>query len=110
MIIGAGKLRHRVTLQELVKTDDGYGGIAETWRDVATVWAAVEPLSGDERYAAQQVQSDLTHRVTIRYRAGVRPQMRVMYAGRVLQIVAVIDREERHRYLELLCSEVVSDA
>lgn len=105
-----GKLRHRVTLQELVKTDDGYGGIVETWQDVATVWAAIEPLRGNERYTAQQVQSELSHKVTIRYRAGIKPQMRILYGNRVFDIEAVIDVDERHRWLELLCSEVVANA
>lgn len=105
-----GKLRHRITLQELVKTDDGYGGIVETWQDVATVWAAIEPLKGTERYQAQQVQSELTHKVTIRYRAGIKPQMRILYGNRVFDIEAVIDVDERHRWLELLCSEVVASA
>lgn len=107
--MNAGKLRHRVTIQELVRTDDGYGGITETWQDVATVWAAVEPLRGNERYRAQQVQAELTHKVAMRYRVGVKPQMRLLYAGRVLEIEAVIDVEERHRWLELLCSEVVQN-
>lgn len=107
--MNAGKLRHRVTIQQLVKTDDGYGGIVEAWQDVATVWAAVEPLRGSERYRAQQVQAELGHKVTMRYRAGIKPQMRLLYNGRVLEVEAVIDVEEHHRWLELLCSEVVQD-
>lgn len=107
--MNAGKLRHRVTIQELVRADDGYGGIIETWQDVATVWAAVEPLRGSERYRAQQVQAELSHKVTMRYQAGVKPQMRLLHNGRVLNIEAVIDVEERHRWLELLCSEVIRD-
>jgi len=106
--MNAGKLRHRVTIQQLVATDDGYGGITETWQDVATVWAAVEPLRGTERYRAQQVQAELSHKVTIRYRPGIKPDMRLKYGDRILEIEAVIDVEERHRWLELLCSEVVS--
>jgi len=103
-----GQLRHRVTLQQAVEQDDGYGGRTVTWQDVATVWAAVEPLRGDERYRAQQVRAQLSHRVTIRYRPGVRPGMRVVYGGRLLAITAVIDPEERHERLELLCEEEVS--
>lgn len=105
-----GKLRHRVTLQELVKTDDGYGGIVETWQDVATVWAAIKPLRGNERYTAQQVQSELSHKITIRYQAGIKPQMKLLYKGRTFEIESVIDIEERHQWLELLCSEVVANA
>ena len=105
--MNAGKLRHRTTIQQLVNTDDGAGGSIETWQNVATVWAAIEPLRGNERYTAQQVQSTLSHKVTIRYHEGVKPQMRLTYKGRIFDIEAVIDIEERHRWLELLCSEVV---
>lgn len=105
--MNAGKLRHRVTIQQLVKTDDGYGGIVETWQDVATVWAAVEPLRGNERYRAQQVQAELTHKVIMRYRAGIKPQMRLLYGNRIFEIEAVIDVEERHKWIELLCAETI---
>ncbi len=102
-----GILRHRVIIQQLVNTDDGAGGSIETWQDIATVWAAIEPLRDNERYTAQQVQSTLSHKVTIRYHEGVKPQMRLAYKGRIFDIVSAIDIEERHQWLELLCSEVV---
>lgn len=102
-----GNLRHRVTLQQLSRIDDGAGGYIETWIAVATVWADVYPLKGQELYQAQQVQANLSHRVTIRYRAGVEPSMRLQYGTRTLAIEAVIDPEERHRELILMCSEVV---
>ena len=105
--MNAGQLRHRVTIQQLTRVEDEGGGYAEVWADVATVWAAIKPMRGNERYEAQQVQSTLTHKVTIRYRAGIKPQMRLLYGNRVFNIEAVIDIEERHRWLELLCSEVV---
>ncbi|WP_434642754.1 phage head closure protein [Thermoanaerobacterium thermosaccharolyticum] len=105
--MNAGKLRHRATIQQLVSTDDGAGGSIETWQDIVTVWAAIEPLRGNERYTAQQVQSTLSHKVTIRYREGIKPQMRLTYKGRVFEVESVIDVEERHQWLELLCSEVV---
>jgi SPP1 family predicted phage head-tail adaptor len=98
-----------VTIQELVRADDGYGGTVETWQNIATVWAAIEPLRGNERYTAQQVQTELSHKVTIRYRSEVKPQMRLVYKGRIFEIEAAIDVEERHRWLELLCSEVVQN-
>lgn len=105
--MNAGQLRHRVTIQQLTRVEDEGGGYEENWADIATVWAAVKPMRGNERYEAQQVQSTLTHKVTIRYRAGIKPQMRLLYGNRFFNIEAVIDIEERHRWLELLCSEVV---
>lgn len=106
-----GKLRHRVTIQKLISTPDGGGGSTKTWIDDATVWAAIEPLRGGERYVAQQVQSELTHKITMRYREGIKPQMRIKYKDRIkdriFEIWSVIDIDERRIWLEMLCSEVV---
>lgn len=101
----AGKLRHRVILQRLSAGDDGYGGITEIWQEVAVLWAQVEPLRGNERYRAQAITAELSHKVTIRYRKNVVPQMRLVIGEQILNIQAVIDPEERHVLLELLCSE-----
>lgn len=102
-----GKLRHRVTIQKLISTPDGGGGSTKTWIDDATVWAAIEPLRGGERYVAQQIQSELTHKITMRYREGIKPQMRIKYKDRIFEILSVIDIDERRIWLEMLCSEVV---
>ncbi len=102
-----GNLRHRITIQQIARIDDGAGGYTETWASAGTVYADVYPLKGQERYDAQQIQANLSHRVTIRYRADVNPSMRLSYGTRTLVIEAVIDPEERHRELILMCSEVV---
>lgn len=100
-----GDLRHRVTLQTLTRTDDEGGGYTEAWANAATVWAAVEPLEGYERLRAMQVSPTLSHRIRMRYRAGVTSAQRIRYAGRAFGISAVIDPGERHRELHLLCEE-----
>lgn len=103
----ASIFRHRVTIQELRDGQDESGQPFHEWQDVATVWAAVEPLRGREYFEAHQVQAEVTTRIRIRYRPGIRPDMRVLYGGRVFNITAIIDPEERHRELQLMCREVV---
>lgn len=104
----AGKLRHRVTIQQKTTTQDPEGMTTETWTNVATVWAAVEPLKGREYFQAQAVNAEVTTRVRIRYRAGIIPTMRVLFGARKFDILAVIDQEERHQELQLMCREVVA--
>lgn len=102
-----GKLRHRITLQEYREILDQYGTpIDQGWQDVATVWASVEPIQGREYIQLQNTQSELTTRIRIRYRSGVKPAMQVLYGTRVFDIQSVIDPEERHIELQLLCKEV----
>ncbi len=103
----AAIFRHRITIQEHVTGQDEAGQPVDMWQDVATVWAAVEPLRGREYFAAAQVQAEVTTRIRIRYRRGIRPDMRVLYDGRLYNINAVIDPEERHMELQLMCKEVL---
>lgn len=104
----AGKLRHRVTFQRLVDGQDAYGQPVQTWTDVVTVWAAVEPIRGREYFAAAQVSSEVTTRIRVRYQPGMTPDMRVRFGARVYGIISVIDPEERHQELQLMCKEVAS--
>lgn len=77
----ASKLRHRVTIQRPRSNDDREttGQPLTPWPIVAEVWAAIEPLSTRESFAAQQAQSTASHRITMRYRAGIDGSMRVVY-------------------------------
>ena len=102
----AGSLRHRVTIQRLTITQGTAGEVVESWSDVATVYAAVEPLSGREFWQAQQVAAESQIRVRIRYRAGLDTTMRVIHDDRTLEILSIVDPEERHRELQLMCREI----
>jgi SPP1 family predicted phage head-tail adaptor len=101
----AGQLRHRVVIQSKARTDDGGGGGSVTWSDVATVWANIKPLSGMQRLKAEQVESSVTHTITIRYRSGLDDSMRVTYAGRIFMVTSLIDPDERKAWLSLMCEE-----
>jgi len=102
-----GELRHRVTLQKKSVVKDGEGIPTETWADVCSVMAAVEPLRGREYFVAAAANAENTIRVRIRYRSDVTADMRVLYGTRLLQIKSPpIDPEDRHRELHLMCMEV----
>lgn len=74
-----GDLRHRIQIQRpvQVRTDSGaFEEVFETW---IRCWAAIEPLSPREIFAAAQVQSDITTRIRIRYRPGITAKMRIAW-------------------------------
>jgi SPP1 family predicted phage head-tail adaptor len=102
----AGRLRRRVTIQKKTVTRNSYGEEMIVWVDVATVWAAVEPLSGREFIEGRQVVADVSTRIRIRHRPGIRPEMRVTWGERVYTIQAVLDHLDRSRELHLMCTEV----
>ena len=103
----AGRLRHRVTLRRRAVARDTYGAEIFTWNTYATIWAAIEPLQGNERTQSQQVVAEETSKVIIRFVSGVKANDRVYFGTRILDINAVINPAERNEYLELRCTEAV---
>lgn len=107
----AGKLRHRVTIQEPVNIQDPVtGGLTSSWQDVASVWAQVYPLSAREFIAAQAGQAEITTRITIRYRPGITAKHRIIFRGQTYNIEGVLpDPESGLEYCTLPCSQGVND-
>lgn len=98
----AGTLRHRVAIQSATQSVDDFGSPTATWTTLATVYARVEAISGREYFAAAQKQSEVTHRVTVRYRDDVTPTMRIMWGSVELLVESVLP-DERQRQLEIMC-------
>jgi SPP1 family predicted phage head-tail adaptor len=112
----AGKLRKRLEVQYNAADPDNptdrraNGELIERWLTGFSAWGSVEPLSGREFWAAAQVQADVTHKITIRYRTGVAltADMRIKLGTRVFHLSAPPrDIEEGHRAWEILATEVV---
>lgn len=107
----AGKLDRRVTLQGVDITRGTSGGVVKGWADIATVWAAVRNLSGNERAASSaggQVAEARTE-ITIRYRPGITAQARVLYQGAVYNIRHANNLMERNETLILTCDTGVNN-
>ncbi len=101
----SSRLRHRLTLQQEDTTEDGAGGYARSWQDIADVWAEIIPLSGKELLFAGQLQAEVTHRILIRYRDAVHAGQRLVFDGRVFNIHAVMNIRENDDLLELTVAE-----
>lgn len=102
----AGLLRHRVDLVQDVDTPDGAGGSTSLPQTLATVWAQIQGLQGRELAEWQQVTASADYSITIRYRADVLPQMRVLDGDRSFEIRSVIDPDGRRRELRLFCQQI----
>ncbi len=103
------RLKHLVTLQERSQTQDSFGQPIDTWSDVATLRASIEPLRGRELFAAQQVNGELSTKITIRYRSGVSEDMRMVHGDVVYNLTPPVDVEMRHAWLEIMATSGVND-
>lgn len=101
----AGKLRHQITIEREQSVSDGAGGSTITWSTVATPRAFIKPMSGGERLQAMRLEATVTHRIFIRYRSNLLTSDRINYNGRLMQIRALINLEERNRWIEIYADE-----
>jgi SPP1 family predicted phage head-tail adaptor len=103
----AGRLRHRITVQENTPTQNEIGEWVDAWTDYATVWASVEPARGSQYYQAKQLDSKVDGTIIMRYRDDIEPTMRVIHDGRTLKIVSLLTVKERKRELHIMYSEAL---
>jgi len=107
-MLGAGELNRQITIQIAQKTRDAAGAETLTWATFASgVWSRIKPTSGNERYINQQMIAEVTHEITIRYRYGIKPTMRILYGRRTFDILAMHDVDEGHYEIRLICKELV---
>lgn len=119
----SGKLRHRVRIEQYapqrgtddeVIQDETTGEIQRSWVPVATVWAAIEPISAREYIQSQATQSQVTARLTIRYRSGLDASMRLVHLvndtpAKIYNPHAFLqDLDSGLEYMTIPCSEGVS--
>lgn len=111
MALDPGKLRHRITIQKPVSSQDAETGqVTTNWVAVAAdIAAAIEPVSVREFVAAQAMQSQVTARIVIRYRAGLTAQMRILHGSRVYNPQGWLsDPDSGLEFLTAPCSEGVN--
>lgn len=125
-MIDSGRLRHRVRIERLVALTDSNGDalqdpvtgeLLRTWQTIATVWAAIEPLSAREFVQSRTEQSEISTRITIRWRADLEDiaDTRLVHLRLNLDPIyynpagALPDLDSNREYLTLPCKRGVSD-
>ena len=104
-MIEAGRLTDRIVIEQATETRNSVGEVSLSWSTFATVWADVSALSGREAERYGQIVGFTGHKVTIRALAGVKPAMRILYAGSRTLEIGAINEYERGWYMELICTE-----
>ena len=108
----AGAFRHTVAVQVRSESAGTMGaGGSVSWATVSgmgSVRASIWPLKGVELIDAMKLTAKATHRIRMRYRSGITTANRLYWSdgGKTYNIVSMIDPDERHRMLEMLCEEV----
>lgn len=113
----SGRYRHEITLLRRVDNQQPGGQVKHSYEPIpnGTVWARIAPISGREFFAAAQVQSEVTTRISIRWRDDVDETCRVRHVTDhstspqkydEYDIAAVMpDEKTGRRELVMMCSK-----
>lgn len=104
-----GKLRHRLTIEEPIATPDTGGGKAIVWQALArspVIWARIEPLSARITPVFGQNSHEATHKITLRFRDDLSPDMRLRKDTRLFTIRSILPIKEDGGFLTLLTREI----
>ena len=105
----AGLLRHVIDIQDATETNDGMGGVTVVWAAIdngTNLRASIWPLSASERISNDKIELSITHRIRVRYRSGIKADMKVVFGSREFNIKSIINSEMRNIMLEMLCEEI----
>lgn len=101
-----GALKRRLVLEAPIATPDGLGGATQAFETVAALWAQVEWLSGREIWRMGRPEQLSTHRITLRWRAGVDAGQRLRDGSRIFDIRTAADPDGSRRRLVCLVEEI----
>ncbi len=105
-MVRIGDLRHRITIERPVRTDDDGGAATITWRAVATVWARIEDVGGEEFERSDTPTARRRVRIVMRHRADVDASMRIVGGANTYEITSTLDEEGRRQWLVCYCAVI----
>lgn len=103
----AGNLRHSIVLERPVEVRDPTSKALDTrFRKIFETRASIVPLTGRELFMAQQVQAEVTTRISFRWRLAeldATCRVRTVSAEQIYDILAVLPDATARREIVLLC-------
>ncbi|WP_373882655.1 phage head closure protein [Acinetobacter pittii] len=103
----AGKLKHRITIQRPINTQDPVTGkLIQTWENFKSIFAEVTDLSTRDVIAAKAANSSIQARAKVRYSTTtkqINSTMRVLFEGYYYKIDGnpMRDPDSRREYLTI---------
>lgn len=109
MMVRAGRMRHRITIQQNDPTQDASGELDDSWSEYATRWARAVTETGVSRvresFSADQKYAEADVRFELRHIEGVTPEMRVSWDNRIYDIVGAVNVNHRDRETHIYATE-----
>ena len=107
----ANECRHTIQIQNKSVSLDAYGQQVNTWTTLVTTKASIRAAGrSSEKVSGGQITSSLTHTIATRYQAALgepiaMAAMRILFNGRVINILSTRILEEKNQWIVFDCVE-----
>lgn len=109
----AGRMNQRIAVQRSKLKPGAISGNQVIWETIAVVWAEVKGIRGREYFSSQQVQSETTLRVWVRYIPDITSKDRLKFrcAGSDTECwnIKSIVSDRADGRMEIICEGAESD-
>ena len=87
------------------------GGLVKGAKNLrCMIWAKVLPLTGKINDSTPERVNTVTYRITIRYRADIKPDDEILWRGKIFKIITPpVNLESRRIWTQFDCTEVIQD-
>lgn len=103
-MISAGELDRKIQLQSFTSAPNDYNEEIPSWATYANVWAKMEFHTSVEGEASARQYAEMGLYFTIRYRADIDPEHRIIFEGATYRILGRPREIGRKRFQKLQAS------
>lgn len=101
-----GDYKHRFAIKRASESRDAATNqMIDSSADLATRWAYIEPIRGDDLVEARQIAPDCSHIIRLRYYAGLKLSDWGIFKSRRFDFLYIYDVEERETETVILAVE-----
>lgn len=107
----AGVLRHRILVEQPIRSQNATGEEEILWAVVGKVWGSVAPLSGREQLLANQIDATTNTRIIMRWSQVMNdldPTWRLSHQGTVYNIFSITNVNMARQEIEIMATSGVN--
>ncbi len=105
MSINAGRLKKHIEIWRYISTVNEVGSDVNRLEKIKTVYGEIRPVRGSEYTEYYKELHQLSVKITMRYRADLRPTDVLQYHGTQYEIQSIVNPEQSNYILEAMCIE-----
>lgn len=101
-----GVLRHRIEFITISEVQDEMGGFSEAESSLCFAMASITPVSGNEKFIANQMFTEATALIRCRFISGVTTKHKIKFGSRSFDILNAQNKDERNIELLIIAKEL----